>query len=407
MRCLARDPSSRFPDAEEVGAALDKLAKATPTVRGARGRTAAERRSPSGERGRAVGGRQPGPGRSPWPYVVAGVAALALIAGIAFKRPAAAILPAVTQPPIAAETVSLPVPAASPEEAAPVTSGAFDAAGLALQGKNAQGFDVYKCEKDGSLLIHVPAGAFRMGDDSAEADERPACRVTLDGYLIGRTEVTNEQFERFSKAKGYRTTAQRRAEDATWRHPQAGDSPWWGPAHPVVFISWEDADAYCSWAGLRLPTEAEWERACRGVQEAEYPWGAQGPSGSSGLLGNFAGQETVKLRNDWQTIPEYDDGFPYTAPAGSFAPGASSFGALDMAGNVYEWCFDWYDPEYYAARTGPVLNPRGPTDGSARVLRGGCWKSTTPALRASGRFWGRPLAPDATTGFRPARSLPR
>lgn len=233
--------------------------------------------------------------------------------------------------------------------AAPPSQPTSPATGLAPLGKNAQGFEEYRNEKDGSVLILVPAGPFPMGYGSERHE------VTLSAYLIGKREVTNEQFHRFQAARG------------------PGD-------HPVVDVSWEDAEAYCRWAGLRLPTEAEWEKAARGQDGRLYPWGS-----------------------DWR--PELcnssESGRMMTTPVGLFPEGASPYGVLDMAGNVGEWCGDWHGP--YG---GPARDPRGPETGTARVCRGGNWNSPTGYCQGACRDYGAPGDRAAFLGFRVARSVP-
>lgn len=199
--------------------------------------------------------------------------------------------------------------------------------------------------------------------------------VVLDAFWIDRTEVRNAQFAVFVEDTGYGTTAEEQGsgwafvddgwEDKAgtdWRHPRGPASDLDGLAdHPVVLVSWEDADAYCDWAEARLPTEAEWEYAVRGPEGLIYPWGDE----FEGEKANYCNANCPKSFADG----EVDDGYALTAPAGSFAAGASWAGALDMAGNVFEWVNDWYDDDHYA--TLPRRNPQGPDSGDDKVLRGG------------------------------------
>jgi formylglycine-generating enzyme required for sulfatase activity len=200
-------------------------------------------------------------------------------------------------------------------------------------------------------MLLVPEGEFLMGQDQGanEVDERPLHRVWLDAFYIDRTEVTNAQFKAFC--------------DATSRvYP---NNPYWDgsyflgkPDHPVVLITYEQARAYCEWAGKRLPTEAEWEKAARGTDGRIYPWGNVWQEGLANLAGDDFGA----------------DRFYRTAPVGSLPNGASPYGALDMIGNVWEWCADWYDPSYYARS--PQRNPQGPEMAlRERVARGGSFSS--------------------------------
>jgi formylglycine-generating enzyme required for sulfatase activity len=239
--------------------------------------------------------------------------------------------------------------------------------GLTSLGTNAQGFQEYRWEKDGSVLVRVPAGAFLMGsqdgDADADDDEKPAHEVYLDEYWIGKCEVTNEQFARFVAETGY---------DAGnyWRNSASE----WGPQAPVVYVSWFDARAYCEWAGGRLPTEAEWEKAARGTDGRKYPWGNAWDSSRAWC------EETSGGR---------------AHPVGQLPAGASPYGCLDMAGNVWEWCQDWYG-EY----------PSGPSEGSNRVRRGGSWGNDAQFARAAERGSSTPDYRNDFLGFRLARSLP-
>lgn len=228
-------------------------------------------------------------------------------------------------------------------------------------------------------MIVVEGGSFQMGSARPHyEDETPVHDVTVRTFVIDRYEVTNEQFELFVQATGYVTDAEKNGsgwvfrkggkdweqiEGATWRQPEGPGSTIEGRTnHPVVQVSWNDASAYAAWAGKRLPTEAEWEYAARGGRnQKEYPWGDElKPSG-------------VARANYWQgTWPEenlLEDGFYYTAPVGSFP--ANDFGLHEMVGNVWEWCADWYDEEYY--KNTPAINPDGPEQGEFRVARGGSW----------------------------------
>ena len=184
-------------------------------------------------------------------------------------------------------------------------------------------------------------------DTDALEDEQPQQRVYLDGYWMGKTPVTNAQYAAFVKATGHQAPG----------HWQSSTIPSGKEHHPVVNVSWEDAAAFCTWASqvtgreVRLPTEAEWEKAARGTDGRIYPWGNQAPDKSRC---NFAGNENG------------------TTPVGQYSPqGDSPYGCVDMAGNVWEWCADWYDESYY--KTAPARNPRGPQKGEDRVLRGGWW----------------------------------
>lgn len=259
---------------------------------------------------------------------------------------------------------------------------------------------------DGSTLAWIPPGAFRMGAEPAEVDavwkefgwpepqrrqarrESPAHRVELDGFWLAREEVTVAQFRRFAAASGR----------------EMPDPPEWGweETHPVVNVSWDDAMAYCAWAAGRLPSEAEWERAARGPDTGlgdrparRFVWGDVAPAGA-GPCGNLADEPLQVRFPDREVFPGYRDGFLFTAPVGSFP--ATGHGLKDMAGNVFEWCADWYEEGYY--RRSPNRNPRGPTEGLYRVLRGGSWLSNPYGVRVSYRYYDLPAYRSYYVGFR-------
>ncbi len=234
----------------------------------------------------------------------------------------------------------------------------------------------------------IPAGPFVMGVDHPRAtDEKPRRQIYLSAFFIDRYEVSNTRFDDFVMATGYRTAAE--SENATeskdgifWRQP-LGPGSTTNPADPVVYVSWQDADAYCAWRNARLPTEAEWEKSARGSDGRLWPWGNDFLAGRS----NFWGAE---------------DGFAGVAPIGSFPLGASPYGALDLAGNVWEWCADWYEAGYYA--TAPAKDPQGPLTGRFKVLRGGSWINHRSTLRSINRFEVLPVERSPYIGFRCAYS---
>jgi formylglycine-generating enzyme required for sulfatase activity len=239
-------------------------------------------------------------------------------------------------------------------------------------------------------------------------DEHPQHTVFLDAFWIDRTAVTNAMFQTFVRAANYITYAEKggfgwvlnfsnrnweRVNGANWQYPSGPSSSLEGlEDHPVVQVSWNDAKAYCEWTESRLPSEAEWEKAARGPDGRTYPWGDQQPAGD---LANFA---DINLKVSWadKTI---NDGYQFTAPVDSFPKGASLYGALNMAGNVWQWVADWYDENYYASS--PSINPLGPSSGLYRVDRGGSWNfEAIPSARRGA------LNPDDrryNIGFRCAR----
>ncbi|KPL83542.1 hypothetical protein ADN01_08070 [Levilinea saccharolytica] len=232
--------------------------------------------------------------------------------------------------------------------------------------------------QDGMLMLYVPAGEFWMGSDKsvdpqANDDELPQHRVYLDAYWIDQTEVTNAMYAR-CVADGACTPP---AETSSYsRDSYYGSSQF--DQYPVIYVDWNQASAYCAWAGRRLPSEAEWEKAARGTDGRIYPWGKQAPNGQ---LLNFNGNEKD------------------TTAVGQYPAGASPYGALDMAGNVWEWVADWYG-DY---PSGAVSNPTGPGSGEARVFRGGSWGDASYGIRAAYRVRSLPGYRNVNFGFRCAR----
>ena len=213
-------------------------------------------------------------------------------------------------------------------------------------------------------MIFVPSGEFTMGTEAMDAapNEHPTRQISLTRYYMSRYLITNADYEQFDRAHKSKRAA------------GAGDR------HPVVYVSYLDAVKFCQWLSTRerrkyrLPTEAEWEYAAKGHDNRKYPWGNYDGRGD---LANFADRNTVFAWSD----REIDDGYPESSPVGAFPLGASPFGIEDMAGNVWEWCLDYY--EIY--RPGPKTNPRGPSVGTKRVHRGGSWKSRFSSLRTTVR----------------------
>lgn len=273
---------------------------------------------------------------------------------------------------------------------------------------------------DNMPMRYVAAGEFIMGNngtadlemDVAE-DEAPVHTVFLSGYWIDQYLVSNQQFSQFVEETGYITNAEEDNlawvltgkgnlgwEDvigANWQHPRGPESDLEGlERHPVIHVSWYDAQAYCEWAGGRLLTEAEWEKAARGTDGRYYPWGNVAPTGTQANFAdsNYAQVNPVPSR----ILPDIDDGYIFTSPVNAYPEGVSPYGVYDMSGNVLEWVADWYDESYYD--TSPYKDPKGPDTGAEKVIRGGFWyysfKQNTTTNRG---YW----APDLTFynyGFR-------
>lgn len=272
--------------------------------------------------------------------------------------------PTNTAPPTATATVA-PTPTQTPEPTATPTlaPGATRAVTLA------PGVE--------AIFVYVPAGPFTMGSPDGEGagNEHPQHEVTLDAFWIMQTEVANAEYKAFIEAGGYTTESFWTAEGWQWRSENSitepenwADDQWNEPEYPVVGVSWCEAVAFANWLAdetglpMRLPTEAEWEKAARGIDGRTYPWGDETPS---------------------DQILNYNSNVGSTTAVGSYPHGASPYGALDMAGNVWEWTTDWYAEEYYA--NSPASNPPGPESGYHRVVRGGSWNNNSIGVTAANR----------------------
>ena len=255
----------------------------------------------------------------------------------------------------------LPIPTKAPTEAPPEQPTETPAEEQTPEGPSLG--DTWTRPTDDMVMVYVPAGEFEMGSSDEEIDyalqlcneyrgdcerewfqdEQPAHAVVLDGFWIDQTEVTNAQYQQCVEA------------GACW-----GDANTNLPDHPAIDLSWYEAAEYCEWVKCRLPTEAEWEYAARGPDGWRYPWGNE----FDGSRLNYCDVNCEITHWADETV---DDGHAGTAPVGSFTGGASWCGALDMAGNAWEWVADWYD-DYPSAQQ---MNPTGPPRGSSRVVRGG------------------------------------
>ena len=235
---------------------------------------------------------------------------------------------------------------------------------------------------DGMTMVYVPGGSFRMG--TRWSWDARAHTVTLDSFWIDRTEVTNAHYARCVTAGVCSAPT-----TCTWGEPTYEDAT--KANHPVLCVTWQAARTYCAWAGGRLPTEAEWEYAARGPDSVLYPWG-------DAFDGTRLNSCDLNCPHEDQKAADYDDGHGQTAPAGSYPDGASWCGALDMAGNVWEWVADWHSRYPFARQK----NPTGPERGSERLIRGGSWFDDNEYgfLRADNRHPFEPRAANDVIGFR-------
>ncbi len=277
-----------------------------------------------------------------------------------------------------------------------------------LPGLAAGGASTVAPAVDNSAMALVPAGDFLMGSTAravTPAEETPQHKVYVDAYYMDIHEVANEGFAAFLNAVSARGDFEKLRPRWVVVRSDLKDDPkkeeWWPTEieyengkyralpgfekYPVISVSWFAADEYCRWLGKRLPTEAEWEKAARGGLEGkDYPWGDALPT--DGILFKRL------WKNNYEPAP--------TGAVGGYHP--NGYGLYDMAGNVSEWCSDWYAPDYY--RSAPSKNPSGPSSGSHKVVRGGSWASAVQHLRVAFRNWSSPSYLNSGVGFRCVRN---
>ena len=224
---------------------------------------------------------------------------------------------------------------------------------------------------DGREMVLIPEGVFTRGASDGDFDEKPEQEIYLDAFYVDKYEVSVKAYNKYRKAANY-------------VKPSvpffAGDSKVMDtPEFPVVGVSWHDSTLYCEWAGKRLLTEAEWEKAARGTHGLIYPWGNK-------FLRNRA------------NVRGTGDGYEYMSPVGSYPMGRSVYGVYDMAGNVSEWVLDWYDQFYY--QKSPMMNPPGHAKSDNHVFKGGSWDASKVDVRPAKRFAATPRRKDSIVGFR-------
>jgi formylglycine-generating enzyme required for sulfatase activity len=227
---------------------------------------------------------------------------------------------------------------------------------------------------DGATMVYVPAGEFVMGSNDYD-DEKPPHTVYLDAFWIDKYEVTNALYKKCVDAGKCSPPSESKSYT---RRSYYGNTQY--DNYPVIYVTWENANQYCTWANKKLPTEAQWEKAARGTDGRIYPWG-----------NTF----------DKNLLNSVEGGKGDTTAVGSYPAGASPYGAMDMAGNVWEWVADWYDANYY--KNSASRNPTGPTSGLYRVLRGGSWDSDSLVVRAAYRHLSVPVYRGSDVGFRCAQ----
>jgi formylglycine-generating enzyme required for sulfatase activity/tRNA A-37 threonylcarbamoyl transferase component Bud32 len=321
-----------------------------------------------------------------WAAALVAILIVAAAAATYIVRREAPTPPTIVKPTPVPQPVAIaktePTPTPTPE---PVITPAPSKVPAAIVPAAAKAGTVRVNKKDGQKYVWIPPGTFTMGCVPADAEcgafAKPPHRVTITkGFWMAQTITTVAAYKIFASA------TQREMPKAPKFNPG-----WANTDHPIVEVSWDDAVAYSTWAGARLPTEAEWEYAARGgTSDTQFPWG----NDASHDLANF-GQGTNGT--DEQGAKEGKDQWLYTSPVASFPPNA--FNLYDMAGNASQWCADWYSPSYYAKS--PEKDPPGPENGTLRIVRGGSWKSPARFMRTSFRGARAPSERGLTSGFRP------
>lgn len=244
---------------------------------------------------------------------------------------------------------------------------------------------------DGAKMVLIPSGEFIMGANNGEnykfwGAESPRHRVYLDEFWVYKMEVTNEMYSKCVEAKA----CPKPEQNSTERYPDYYTEPYYAN-YPVVNVTWTGAQAYCVWSKGRLPSEAQWEKAARGDDQRWFPWGNNLPGNNRG---NYCDVNCTAAEYD----SSKDDNYSETSPVGSYPEGASYYGVLDMAGNVWEWVYDWFNAGYY--QTSAERNPRGPASGTTRGVRGGSWYNPIEALQTTTRNFYQPTRALSFLGFR-------
>ena len=368
LKALEKDPEDRFQDFGEFSRALDAKGEDDPEATILTNdyitiiMDAAREKSGAGS---GIGRHAAAIRKHPLGFIAAaaGILLIFAVAGYVYLQPSAEVLPLSGD-----KAVSAPK--------APELSGS----------KNSNGFVEVGHPADRMPLVKIPSGKFTMGSDKYSA-ERPVQQIFLDEYAIDKHLVSNEQFSKFIEATGYVTDAEKegagmvrigrrwkKVDEANWRMPDGLIGIEGKENHPVSQVSYNDALQYCRWAGRQLPTEAQWEKAARGTNGNEYPWGDQEPDATMANFDNLVGT---------------------TTPVDRYENGQSPYGIFDMAGNLYQWTADWYATGERAAK-----NPTGPENGEERVIKGGSFIEGIESLRSANRDRYPPNFSSFLFGFR-------
>jgi serine/threonine protein kinase len=422
LKALAKDPADRYSSMEEMASAMEACGRGeAPEAPEIRLRKSAPAPTPSPEHAKTESAVSPesislphtgkiiipGPRRKDLPWIGLSAAMLLLAAFFLTKALSITETPTPSGPSTGSDGATRSALAAVPIQAYSVTLFPTDTVvpsptdNLNIPPADAVVGDAWMSPADGMVLMYVPEGEFLMGsaesDSHAYDNEKPQNAVYLSGYWIDRTEVTNRMFRLFVEATQYRTDAENgdggwvfklgsgiweKVPGAVWHDPAGDGSGIDGLLeYPVVQVSWNDAQAYCRWAGRRLPTEAEWEKGARSDDGRAYPWGNEAPD--------------CQLANYWKG----ENGCARQASAvGSYPSGSSPYGLMDMAGNVWEWVEDWFSESYYSIS--PYQNPHGPASGEYKAMRGGTWWGNVRELRVVFRHGSEINERSAGLGFR-------
>ncbi len=267
---------------------------------------------------------------------------------------------------------------------------------------------------DEPIMVSITGGVFRMGSNEGDSDEKPVHLVQVSDFTISQSEISVQDFKAFVDEKNYITEAEKVGKSTVWNGAKWVEKvgvDWLCDAlgnrrkpeeynHPVLHVSWNDANAYCNWLkektgkAYRLPTEAEWEYAAgNGPTHTRFSWGDENPSAQ---VGNVADEQTRTKYRDWEIVANYNDGYVYTSPVGTYQE--NKLRLKDMTGNVWEWCSDWYDAKFYGQNV--ELNPQGAVAGKDRVLRGGSWYNALENSRIAKRHHEKPSYQSGSIGFR-------